>query len=346
MVYFNLYFLKRRARKWWPYLAILLLLIIGYYEGVFHQFSSSSVLDSVDDLSRSTMKEVFALQRQVRLLKSVLKSYSIPEREYSDVLLPTIYVITPTYARPVQKAELTRLKTVFLHVPALHWIVVEDASQNSQLVSNFLKSSGLTYTHLHQPTPDEWKLKDSDPNWRKPRGVLQRNAGIKWLRRKFMQESNPRGVVYFADDDNTYSIELFQEMRHTQTVSVWPVGLVGDVMVERPQVSVHPKGEGHQVTGWLTGWKPNRPFATDMAGFAVNLALLLKKSKAEFSLSSQRGFLESDFLGNLVKLNNLEPKAELCTKVYVWHTRTEKANMKHEERLRRAGKPTDEGIEV
>lgn len=105
------------------------------------------------------------------------------------------------------------------------------------------------------------------------------------------------------------------QMRHTQTVSVWPVGLVGGVMVERPQVSINPKGIGHRVTGWLTGWKPNRPFATDMAGFAVNLALLLKKPKAEFSINSQRGFLESDFLENLVMLNQIEPKAELCTKV-------------------------------
>lgn len=54
-----------------------------------------------------------------------------------------------------------RLKSVFFHVPALHWIVVEDASKKSQMVSNFLESSGLTYTHLHQSTPQEWKLKDS-----------------------------------------------------------------------------------------------------------------------------------------------------------------------------------------
>jgi len=40
---------------------------------------------------------------------------------------PVIYVITPTYARPVQKAELTRLQNTLKHISSLHWIVVEDA---------------------------------------------------------------------------------------------------------------------------------------------------------------------------------------------------------------------------
>ena len=33
------------------------------------------------------------------------------------------------------------------------------------------------------------------------------------------------GVIYFADDDNTYSLDIFEEMRSTKTVSVWPVGI-------------------------------------------------------------------------------------------------------------------------
>lgn len=45
---------------------------------------------------------------QVKQLKTVLKNHRVPEKEYSDPFLTTIYVITPTYARPHQKAELTR----------------------------------------------------------------------------------------------------------------------------------------------------------------------------------------------------------------------------------------------
>lgn len=50
---------------------------------------------------------------------------------------PPIYVITPTYSRPVQKAELTRLKQVFIMVPNLHWIIVEDAVDKSSLGKAF-----------------------------------------------------------------------------------------------------------------------------------------------------------------------------------------------------------------
>ena len=66
------------------------------------------------------------------------------------------------------------------------------------------------------------------------RGVYQRNAAIKLLRDEKRGES---GVVYFADDDNTYSSELFEAIRVTKGVSVLPVGLVGGVMVERPRIS-------------------------------------------------------------------------------------------------------------
>ena len=70
-----------------------------------------------------------------------------------------IYAITPTYRRPVQKAELTRLCHTFLLVPNFHWILVEDAKVKSKLVTNFLRDCGVTYTHLNIPTPPDLKLK-------------------------------------------------------------------------------------------------------------------------------------------------------------------------------------------
>lgn len=53
-------------------------------------------------------------------------------------------------------------------------------------------------------------------------------------------------------------------MRSTRGVSVWPVGFVGGRTYERPLVS------GGKVVGWYTGWRPDRPFATDMAGKKQN----------------------------------------------------------------------------
>lgn len=52
-----------------------------------------------------------------------------------------------------------------------------------------------------------------EPNWKKPRGVLQRNKALEWLRNELSYDvTTDQGVVYFADDDNSYSLEIFEEV--------------------------------------------------------------------------------------------------------------------------------------
>ena len=41
----------------------------------------------------------------------------------------------------------------------------------------------------------------------KPRGVANRNAALDWVRSHCTS-----GVVYFADDDNSFDIRLFEEV--------------------------------------------------------------------------------------------------------------------------------------
>ncbi|XP_012143767.1 glucuronyltransferase I isoform X1 [Megachile rotundata] len=253
---------------------------------------------------------------------------------------PTIYAITPTFARPVQKAELTRLSQTFLHIPNFHWILVEDAERKTKLVTRFLENSGLIYTHLAAPTPPNYKLGRNDPNWKKPRGVEQRNAALRWLRENL--KSTDKGIVYFADDDNTYSIKLFHEMEKIQKVGVWPVGLVGGLMVEKPMCD----NITNKVIGFNAAWKPDRPFPLDMAGFAINLRLLLENKDALFSYDVEGGYQESEILKHIVTRNELEPLADCCTKVYVWHTRTEPPQLNVEQLLIKKGKRSNVGIEV
>lgn len=71
----------------------------------------------------------------------------------------------------MQKAELTRLATVFSNVPNLHWILVEDSDYKTELVTNFLHKLKFNTTQLLSVTPPEVKLKENDPNWLKPRGI-------------------------------------------------------------------------------------------------------------------------------------------------------------------------------
>ncbi|KAM8793760.1 galactosylgalactosylxylosylprotein 3-beta-glucuronosyltransferase 3 [Eudromia elegans] len=261
--------------------------------------------------------------------------------------LPLIYVVTPTYARAVQKAELVRLSQTLLLVPRLHWVVVEDAAAPSRLVAALLAQSGLRFTHLHAATsvPRDTAVSPGggggagggEPGPR-ARGAEQRNRALRWLREA--APAGQRAVVYFADDDNTYSVRLFEEMRSTRRVSVWPVGLVGGLRFEGPRV------ERGRVVGFHAAWKPQRPFPLDMAAFAVGLGLLRARPGARFDPRAPRGFLESSFLQGLVAPAQLEPKADNCTRVLVWHTRTEKPKMRQEEQLQREGLGSDPSVEV
>lgn len=67
--------------------------------------------------------------------------------------------------------------------------------------------------HLNEKTPDDLLVDIGKPKWSKPRGVNQRNKGIDWLRGN-PDKLHHEGVVYFADDDNTYDIKLFEEVRN------------------------------------------------------------------------------------------------------------------------------------
>lgn len=157
-----------------------------------------------------------ALAKRVSFLESQLRIH-VPEQVdailgHMDDHIPYIYAITPTYDRLVQKAELTRLIHTFLHVRNFHWILVEDSKERTRKITNLLKSSGLKYTHLTAPTPAEYKLHAHDPNWLKPRGVPQRNRALQWIADN-RHSINIPSVIYFADDDNTYSLPVFEEVK-------------------------------------------------------------------------------------------------------------------------------------
>ena len=90
------------------------------------------------------------------------------------------------------------------------------------MVETFLKESGMSYIHLHASTPEHWKIQSSEPFWIKPKGINQRNKGLSWVRENCDKFGN-RGVVYIADDDNSYSIRLFDEVisRFPWFMNVW-----------------------------------------------------------------------------------------------------------------------------
>lgn len=95
---------------------------------------------------------------------------------------------------------------------------------------------------------------------------------LEFLRKNASQitKGYKHSVVYFADDDNSYDIRLFNDfIRNVKKAGIWAVGLVGSAPVESPIV------KNNTVKGWHVKWNPRRKFATDMAGFAVSIDLIL-----------------------------------------------------------------------
>ena len=74
-------------------------------------------------------------------------------------------------------------------------IIYNVVAVKTKLVSDFLtKECGVKYTHLNVQTSSDKKLKETDPNWLKPRGVQQRNEGLHWLRKHLRERRSHEGI--------------------------------------------------------------------------------------------------------------------------------------------------------
>ena len=209
------------------------------------------------------------------------------------------------------------LQTLML-VPRLHWILVEDGESESPVLASLLQRTGIPSTHLSV---------SQDSMRGTGRGMAPRNAGLAWLRRHFAGQSpeSVDAVVYFADDDNSYDLRLFETyIRRTKGLAAWPVGFAGGGWVESAELD-----EQGRVSRWRSFYKPEREFALDMAAFAVHLRLILANPDAGFGgrNCSRSGHFETCFLrglGGLTKadVDPLGFRPEASRELLVWHTRT------------------------
>lgn len=176
--------------------------------------------------------------------------------------------------RREQIAEITRLGQTLMHVKRLFWVVADDTDSCNPTLDKLLENFGehqfycwdvgqptgsdrdrLTFTllicalihsltfvsspfillgipfvHLSSPMPYAYRAETSHKTV--PRGVANRRAALNWIKSNKIQN----GVLYFGDDDNTFDLRLFDEIRSTQKVSMFPVGLIGEYSVSAPVV--------------------------------------------------------------------------------------------------------------
>ncbi|KAJ9674107.1 hypothetical protein PVL29_023576 [Vitis rotundifolia] len=233
-----------------------------------------------------------------------------------------IIVVTPTYNRALQAFYLNRLGQVLRLVPPpILWMVVE-MNVASMETAEILRKTGVMYRHI-VCTKNSTNVKD--------RGVHQRNAALKHIEHHKLD-----GIVYFADDDNIYSLELFKSLREISRFGTWPVAMLAQS--KNKAILEGPVCNGSQVIGWHTNEKSKRlrRFHVDMSGFAFNSTILWdpKKWRRPTSVPIQQldtvkeGFQETTFIEQLVEdESQMEGTPAGCSRIMNWHLHLEARNL-------------------
>ncbi|XP_057469961.1 probable beta-1,4-xylosyltransferase IRX9H [Actinidia eriantha] len=229
-----------------------------------------------------------------------------------------LIVVTPTYNRALQAYYLNRLGQVLRLVPPpLVWIVVEMETVSVE-TAEILMKTGVVYRHL-VCAKNSTDVKD--------RGVHQRNTALEHIEHHKLD-----GIVYFADDDNIYSLELFESLREISRFGTWPVAMLAQsknkVILEGPVCN------GSEVIGWHTNEKSKRlrRFHVDMSGFAFNSTILWDPKRWQRPTSNpirqldsvKEGFQETTFLEQVVEdENQMEATPPGCSRIMNWHLHLE-----------------------
>lgn len=86
------------------------------------------------------------IQRPPPTVQSVAAAQQ-PSNKSASTAEP-LYIITPTYRRPEQIPELTRMSHTLMLVKNVHWLVIEDATAATKQVTALLARTGLKFEHL------------------------------------------------------------------------------------------------------------------------------------------------------------------------------------------------------
>ncbi|KAH9613251.1 hypothetical protein KSS87_008108, partial [Heliosperma pusillum] len=177
-----------------------------------------------------------------------------------------------------------------------------------------LRNLGVTYRHLVCP---------KSSNDVKDRGVHQRNTALQHIELHRLD-----GIVYFADDDNVYSLELFEAIRGISRFGTWPVAMLAQS--KNKAILEGPVCNGSQVIGWHTNEKSKRlrRFHVDMSGFAFNSTILWDPKRWPRPFLNpvrqldtvKEGFQETTFIEQVVEEESqMEGIPDSCGKIMNWH---------------------------
>ncbi|MBA0555868.1 hypothetical protein Golob_026019 [Gossypium lobatum] len=316
-------------RKGWrrSFCRCLFFFVIGFVFGIAPiGYSDTDV--RAKDFTFPELKQPHAnLRFDDQIVTSVSLSVNtklLEPKESTDIIEPLkqLIVVTPTYNRGFQAYFLNRLGQVLRLVkPPLVWIVVEEKAASHE-TAEILRKTGVMYRHVLCAFNSS-SVKD-------PR-VHQRNAALEHIERHKLD-----GIVFFADDDNVYTLELFESLRTISRFGTWPVAMLA--RSKNKAILEGPVCNASQVIGWHTNDKSKRlrRFYADMSGFAFNSSILwdLKRWARPFSNpirqldTVKEGFQESTFIEQVVEdESQMEGIPHGCSRIMNWHLHLDTDNL-------------------
>lgn len=229
-----------------------------------------------------------------------------------------LVVVTPTRARAAQAYYLSRMgHTLRLVDPPLLWLVVEAGKPTPEAAAAL---RGTTVMHRYVGCCDKLNASD-DPLRLRPH---QMNAAL-----ELIENHRLDGIVYFADEEGVYSLDLFKRLRQVRRFGTWPVPVISDnrkdgVVLEGPVC------KQNQVVGWHTSEHVSklRRFHVAMSGFAFNSTMLWDpKLRSHLAWNSIRhpdtvneGFQVTTFVEQLVEdESQMEGLPADCSQIMNWH---------------------------
>jgi len=202
-----------------------------------------------------------------------------------------IIICTPTYNRPYRYNFINRAANVFNKLENILWIVVEDNNVIDETVQKILTKANLNF--IYYPIGPTRKY-----------GMAQWNSALEYI-----NTNNITGTVYCTGDDNYWDLKIFDKIRPTKNISIFPVGNIGPEGIEKAILNE----EGKFVKWSANGL--NRRFPVDFNGFAFNSEILKKIKRPYWFHEGRSG--ESTFLEKFIKNENeFEFVSKKC---YVWH---------------------------
>ncbi|CAN7127406.1 unnamed protein product [Brassica rapa subsp. narinosa] len=308
---------KSSRRSPWrrPFYQFLAFFLIGFLLGM----TPFGQIDDVNGTDRSNfeIKPPNNVKREEVGVDGVSFVAEEKKKEDFDLVVPRklVIVVTPTYNRAMQGYYLNRVaQTLRLVDPPVLWIVVEGNAASFE-TSEILRKTGVMYRHLVCKR-NMTSIKD--------RGVHQRNTALEHIELHKLD-----GIVYFADDDNVYSLELFESLREIRRFGTWPVAMLAPS--KNKAILEGPVCNGSQVIGWHTNEKSKRlrRFHVDMSGFAFNSTILWdpKRWKRPFTHPTRQldtvreGFQqETTFIEQVVAdESDMEGVPSACSRILNWH---------------------------